>query len=93
MTKLEDLANMLCINRHTLQNAVKVSTGKTFRNYKQEMLLRRATDLFCRDGLLTQKQIAAMLGYSSREAFTRFIKRKTGLSPKLLRLSARPKRP
>lgn len=78
---LGDLTRQIRVSRHTLEAVVRQAAGKGFREYKKELLLKRALDLLVCQGELSQKQIAAMLGYGSGRAFARFVKGATERSP------------
>ena len=82
---LGDLARQIQVSRHTLEAVVKQAAGKGFREYKKEQLLKRALNLLVCQGELSQKQIAAMLGYGSGRAFARFVKGATGISARDIR--------
>lgn len=83
--QLEELSQRVCVERHTIEKAVKEATGNTFREFRTRMLLERATRLLNDNPAQSIKEIAFNLGYNSQRSFCRFIKTAAGCSPKELR--------
>jgi len=80
---LVELARTLGTDRHNIERAVHLATGVTFRQFKKQKKLERATTLL-NNGLYV-KEIAEILGYSSPTALTRFIKNATGHTPRSMK--------
>jgi AraC-like DNA-binding protein len=78
---LHSLAQALGVERHTLERAVRVTKGTTFRTYAQQKRLHKAIELLNRAAGLDRRQIAYRVGYRSESAFSRFIKSATGSTP------------
>lgn len=83
--QLVEASQQLGVERHTLEKALKETTGSSFRRYRQRMLLEQAIRLLVEEGGLSTKEIAVQLGYGSGTAFSRFIRKQTGHSPTELR--------
>jgi AraC-like DNA-binding protein len=88
----ENPALLLCeisrnfgVDRHNVERAVRIHAGTTFREFKKCKLLEKAANLL--EAGYYVKEVAAMLGYRSPEAFTRFVKTATGKTPRSLRQS------
>ncbi|HEX5412971.1 MAG TPA: helix-turn-helix domain-containing protein [Terriglobia bacterium] len=87
-SSLADLCRALHIERHTIERAVRGSTGKCFREFRREALLRSACELlWCEPGK-SIKEIAFMLGFSSTRSFDRFVLTSCGHTPTKLRQSS-----
>jgi AraC-like DNA-binding protein len=89
---LAKLAQQLAIDRHTLEKAVRTTTGKSFRQLRQKVLLKKSLKLLQNEPALSIKDVAFRVGYSSPQAFQRFIRRASGKTPGQIRTSASPKR-
>lgn len=82
---LADVCRALHIERHTIERAVRRATGKCFRDFRREVLFRRARDLLrCEPGK-SIKEIAFTLGFRSTRSFDRFIVATCGHTPTQLR--------
>ncbi len=77
-TSLASLARHVGVSRHTLEAIMRQVTGKTFREYQKQIVLQKTLHLVTTEGTLSQRAIAATVGYRSPEAFCRFFKRTTG---------------
>lgn len=86
---LHELAQELCVDRHTLLKAVKQAALTSFRNYQKSGRLEIATSLLTQRGDLSGKQVADRVGYQSADAFSRFIKREAGKTASTIRRDAR----
>ena len=80
---LSKLADLLNIDRHTVERFFRIYTGITFREYKQTKVMDKLKELTSED--LTLKQVALKLGYHSEAALARFVKSKTGKTPAQIR--------
>lgn len=83
--RLEDISRELRVSRRTLQEVVSAATGRTFRDFREEMLVERVRDLLESYPTRTIKEVAFDLGYKSPRSFARAIKRACGSSPAQLR--------
>lgn len=81
-SSLAGISTRTGVGRHTLERVIRRETGSSFRQYRQELLLKKALDLFSHEGQMSIKEIAASMGYNHAQAFSRFIKRTTRKSPK-----------
>ncbi len=88
--RLEEFAQHLHVDRHTVDKSVREAVGVCFRQYKMQKLLREAHHLLKKEFNLTEKEIAYKLGYRSPDAFCRFIKINTGRSPGDVRRAKMP---
>jgi AraC-like DNA-binding protein len=90
---LLEASQQLGVERHTVEKALKQITGRSFREYRQRILLDQALRLLVQEASLSTKEIAAQLGYGSGTAFSRFVRRQTGRSPTELRQQTPPLSP
>lgn len=87
---LEQLADSIKVERHTIEKAVKTVTGKTFRELRGDILLEHAKMLLGNNPNQSIKEVAFQLGYRSQRSFSRFIKASAGCSPKEFRQMKMP---
>lgn len=83
---LAQLSKNLAIERHTVEKAVKKATGVSFREFRNDVLLRRAQDLLKDESNRTVKEVAFALGYRSQGSLSRFIRIMTGNSAKTIQI-------
>lgn len=81
---LSELSVSLKVDRHTIVTAVKYVRGIGFARYRQERLLDRALSLLTQDTIQTVKEVSFSLHFGSPQAFSRFVRMKTGLPPSLI---------
>jgi transcriptional regulator GlxA family with amidase domain len=86
---LHALAQNLGVDRHTIEQAVRIHAGVSFREYRDAKRLNKGIALLLHSDLCF-KEIALKLGYSAFDSFSRFIKRNTGDSPRQIRRNALP---
>jgi AraC-like DNA-binding protein len=84
-SQLHDLSGYLGVGRHTIEKSLKVATGKSFREYRANVLLEHARSQLEQNPNLSIKEIAFSIGFHSQRSFCRFIKATAGCSPKALR--------
>jgi len=84
---LREVASELRVSGPTVESAVRRRTGKSFGQFRHSILLAKATDLLVRDQARSFAEIATLLGYKSRDAFARSMRRACGKSPAELRLA------
>jgi AraC-like DNA-binding protein len=84
-TPLGKLAGELNVSTRTLQNVVKLATGKTFCKLRDELLVRRVKTLLQSDPTRAIKELSFELGYKSPRSFARAVKQECGFSPEQLR--------
>jgi len=82
--RLSDIAETLGVDRHTIENAMRLRRKTTFREYRRRGLLQAARKLLDQPDL-SVKEIGIRLGYASAASFSRFIFQATGKSPSRLR--------
>ena len=73
------------MERHTIEKAVHDVRRMSFREHRQKELLRKAQVLLNDKRAFSEKEVAAKLGFASLEAFIRFVKAQTGMTPKEIR--------
>jgi AraC-like DNA-binding protein len=83
--QLEEISQLVNVERHTIEKAVKTATGMTFREFRTSMLLEQAMRLLDDNPAQSIKEVAFTLGYNSQRSFCRFIRTAAGCSPKELR--------
>src|SRR6266700_3013814 len=84
-TLLGEIARELHVSTRTIQNVVKLATGKTFRKLRQELLVERVKGLLESDPNRSIKELSFELGYKSPRSFARATKQCCGSSPEQLR--------
>jgi AraC-like DNA-binding protein len=84
-TPLTDLTRELRVSRRTLQYAVRMSTGKTFRELRDELRVERVKTALESHPTRAIKALSSELGYKSPRSFARAIKRACGSPPAKLR--------
>ena len=84
---LEVLSQELRVSRRTIQKAVVVNAGKSFRDLREEILVSRVKTLFLAEPNLTIRALCFTVGYESPRSFARAIRRASGFSPVELRSS------
>src|SRR5262245_32800109 len=82
---LHEISDRLGVERHTVEKAVRLESKKTFRELQRQYLYRQACGLLSEFPPKPLKQIASNLGYSTVQAFHRFLVRNSGLRPTELR--------
>jgi transcriptional regulator GlxA family with amidase domain len=81
---LSEIAGILGIDRHTIENAMRSSRHMPFREYRRKELLEQAREMLEQPDL-SVKEIGIKLGYTSAASFSRFVQQSTGKSPSQLR--------
>jgi AraC-like DNA-binding protein len=84
-SKISEIVIALQIDRHTIEKVVLMEAGMTFRRFRGDKLCKHCLQLLEREGLSSEKEIAAKAGFSSTAAFSHFVKRHTGKTPTQLR--------
>ena len=82
---LIDLSRDLRVGRRTIQAVVRIKSGKTFRQFREEILIERVNNSFLARPMLAIKELSFELGYPFPQSFARSVKRACGLSPEQLR--------
>lgn len=82
---LADLCQELGISRGTIEKVIYVATGKTFRRFREGIILESAIALLVSSPTSSIKQISVDLGFRSPRSFARAMRRTCGLSPEQLR--------
>ncbi len=88
---LATLAKQVGVERHTVEWAVREATGNSFRQVQAEIISKRAVELLRLEPSRSIKEIAFLLGYKSRRAFSRFFKQAYGSPPTEVRTGKRAK--
>jgi AraC-like DNA-binding protein len=82
---LAQLSSNLGIERHTIAKAIKNATGLSFREFRNNVLLKRACGLLKDESNRTIKEVAFAIGYQSQGSLSRFIRIATGHSAKTVK--------
>lgn len=85
---LAQISRNLGVERHTVEKAIKATTGITFREFRANILLKHAEDLLKDRSNRTVKEVAFALGYRSQGSLSRFIRMATGRPTRSLRRSS-----
>lgn len=79
---LLDLSREFQVDIRTIQNVVASMTGGVkFSSFKNDILIARLTRLFLAKPPSPINKLSLELGYKSREAFARAVRRASGASP------------
>ena len=81
---LEEISQQLGADRHIIEKAVHSFIGTSFRDYRDSRLLKIGIKLIEQSDL-SFKEIAVKLDYSDFDSFSRFIKSRTGETPRQIR--------
>jgi AraC family transcriptional regulator len=84
--RLSEIARILGVDRHTIDNAMKARRKTTFREYRRRRLLLAVKEMLGQPHL-SVKEIGIRLGYASAASFSRFVRETSGKSPRQLRSS------
>ncbi len=84
---LRSLSVKMKVDRHTIEKAIRAVDGRRFRDFRNQLMLDRARVLLSANGASSIKEVAYLLGYSSPQAFARFVRGMCGRSPGGLRLA------
>ncbi len=82
--RLSEIARVLGMDRHTIENAIRTTRRVSFRDYRRKELMQMAQVMLNRPDV-SIKEIGVLLGYSSAASFCRFVHQTTGKSPSRLR--------
>ena len=85
--KLKRLAKMAKVSVSTLSRRFKAATGVGLENYLQNLKLEEARRLL-KTGSLPVAQVAKFCGFKPGSHFSRFFRKKTGISPQLFRVKS-----
>jgi AraC-like DNA-binding protein len=83
--RLGETAALLSIDRHTVTRALQRHTRRSFREWRQTLLLARAIAALSASPISPIKEISAALGYQSSRSFCRFLCSNTGCTPSAVR--------
>jgi len=72
--RLSEIARLLRVSRHTIEQVLRANRKMTFREYKYQVLLRTALERLDIPNL-SIKEIGISLGYTSAASFSRFIQK------------------
>lgn len=84
-TLLEDLTREFHVSKRTLENAISMTTGKTFRGVREVMLVKRVKSFLKSCPTQAIKVLCFQVGFKSPRSFARAIRRACGCSPGELR--------
>ena len=77
---LPHLGDMMGMNPYYMARLYQAHTGKRLVNYIAELRIARAKELLEKD-VLTSRDVGKVVGYGSAQAFHRFFKKMTGMTP------------
>ena len=86
VTSLEEIAQILYMNKHYLSHLFKRKTGETLSSYLSDKLYEKSVRLI-RSTPYSLEKISELCGFSSPACFTRFFKSKSGHTPSKFRNS------
>lgn len=81
---MSEVARQIGLSERRMRSRFEVATGLSLREYRDHYQLHRTIALM-RDPDISLGDIAALCGFNSHPVFSKFIKRKTNLSPRALR--------
>lgn len=82
---LQSIADGLAIDRHTITRAIHATTGVSFRQLRQSVVLNRARSLLFDGGTRSIKELSYAAGFGSPRSFQRAIVKTFRVSPSELR--------
>jgi AraC-like DNA-binding protein len=82
---LGDLSQELQVSRRTIENTVRLATGKTFRDLRDEILVERVRNIVASRPTMSIKELSFAVGFKSASSFARAIKRACGSCPEEFR--------
>ena len=85
LTPLREISSGLRIERHTIEKAIRLVTGDSFRNLRKGIVFNLAINQLTANPHKSIKEICFALGFGSTRTFSRTIKRVSGKTPKELR--------
>ena len=89
-TTLSSISRALDVERHTIERAVRLSTGRPFRQLRREILFSATSKHLQGEPGESIKEISFALGFRSPRAFARFVRHSSGLSPSEFRRLREP---
>src|SRR6267154_1288561 len=78
---LLELSKELRVSRRTIQKVVDSTTGRSFRELREGILIARVRTLCLSGPSLAIKELSFSLGYQSARSFARAVRRACGVSP------------
>jgi AraC-like DNA-binding protein len=84
---LRALSQELCVSRRTIEKAFSTTTGKTFRDFREDTLVERVRSILASNPTMLVKELSFAVGFKSASSFSRAIKRACGSCPEELRSS------
>lgn len=87
LPSLRDLAGELRVSQRTIQKALFLAYGKTFRRLRDEILVEQVSACLRCNPAIAIKEVSFCVGFKSASSFGRAIKRACGCSPEELRSS------
>lgn len=85
---LRELSTDLNISDRTIEEKVRLFTGITFRQFREELLLMTIRDQFADRPQIAIKVVSLGLGFKSSSSFARMVRRVSGLTPQQFRSRA-----
>jgi AraC-like DNA-binding protein len=85
LTPLREISSRLRIERHTIEKAIRLVTGDSFRNLRKSIVSSLAINQLAASPHKSIKEICFALGFGSTRTFSRTIKRVCGKPPRELR--------
>ena len=82
--RLGEIARILHVDRHTIENAMRLTRQVSFREYRRRELVQTARTML-NESDVSVKEVGIRLGYKSAASFSRFVQKSTGRSPSKLR--------
>lgn len=86
---VNSMAERLAIKPYQLSRIINENFDKNFNSFVNEYRVAEAKNLFLNDGAATSISVAYAVGFNSTSVFNEWFKRITGVSPTLLRNSAK----
>ncbi len=82
---LEELSESLRVSKRTIKKIVQLSTGGTFRRYRDGILMEKVKSFFAQQPKGAIKVLSIDLGFKSPSSFARAVRRASGACPGELR--------
>ena len=85
---LRELSTDLGISDRTIEEKIRLFTGITFRQFREELLLMTIRSQFADRPEIAIKEVSLGLGFKSSSSFARVVRRASGLTPQQFRSRA-----
>ncbi len=86
-SSLGELSKRFRLSRRTIQNTVADAAQKTFREFREDLLIEKVRRTLLSQPMLAIKELSSTMGYRYARSFARAVRRASGSCPVQLRSS------